>query len=53
MDRLMEDAWLVDVDLPAVRREDPTVEATLSDGVLHVRLPKPARSRPRQIEVKG
>jgi HSP20 family protein len=95
-----DDAWLVEVDLPAVRREDLTVElndgelaihgevrekqrvgilrrrtrrtgrfdyrvglptdldpdaveATLSEGVLHVRLPKPARSQPRRIEVKG
>jgi HSP20 family protein len=95
-----DDAWLVEAELPGVRRDDVSVElhngelaihgeikekervgilrrrtrrtgrfdyrvqlpndldpdaveATLNDGVLHVRLPKPARSQPRRIEVKG
>jgi HSP20 family protein len=95
-----DDAWLVEAELPGVRRNDVSVElhdgelaihgevkekervgilrrrtrrtgrfdyrvqlpadldpdaveATLGDGVLQVRLPKPARSQPRRIEVKG
>jgi HSP20 family protein len=95
-----EDAWLVEADLPGVKRDDVSVElhdgelaihgepkekertgilrrrtrrtgrfdyrvslpgdldpdrveADLSDGVLHVRLPKPERSKPRRIEVRG
>jgi HSP20 family protein len=33
---------------------DPdAVQAQLTDGILHVRLPKPARSKPRRIQIKG
>lgn len=32
--------------------EDGGVEALLDDGVLHVRLPKPERERPRRIEIR-
>lgn len=32
--------------------EDEGVEASLDDGVLHVRLPKPERERPRRIEIR-
>lgn len=40
------------VTLP--RDLDPdAVEANLNDGVLRVRLPKPERSKPRRIEVRG
>jgi len=95
-----EDAWVIEADLPGVKRDDVTVElhegelaihgevkekeragilrrrtrrtgqfdyrvalpgeldadaveATMSDGVLRVRLPKPARSMPRRIQVRG
>jgi len=95
-----EDAWIIDVDLPGVRKDDVNieisdselaitgeirererkgalrrrtrrtgqfeyrvmlpgdidadrVEASLSDGVLTVRIPKPERSRPRRIAIKS
>jgi HSP20 family protein len=33
---------------------DPgSVEASLDDGILNVRVPKPARPEPRQIEIRG
>jgi HSP20 family protein len=95
-----EDAWVVEADLPGVKRDDVTVElhegelaihgevkekeragilrrrtrrtgqfdyrvslpgeldadaveADLNDGVLRVRLPKPAKSMPKRIQVKG
>jgi HSP20 family protein len=95
-----DDAWVVEADLPGVKKGDVTVEvrdnelaihgdvkerertgilrrrtrrtgefdyrvtlpgdldeehidAQLNDGVLTVRIPKPARSQPRRIEVKG
>jgi len=95
-----EDAWLVEADLPGVRKEDikielsdseleisgevrererkgvlrrrtrrtgrfeyrvtlpgdfdaDKVEASLNQGVLTVRIPKPERSRPRRIEIRS
>jgi HSP20 family protein len=95
-----DDAWIVEADLPGVRRGDVNVEvrdnelaiqgevkerervgilrrrtrrtgqfdyrvtlpgevdadnvdAQLHDGVLTVRIPKPARAQPRRIEIKG
>lgn len=95
-----DDAWLVQAELPGIKRQDVSVElhdgelaiqgevieqervgilrrrtrrtgrfdyrvqlpgdldpdavqANLNDGVLHVRLPKPARSQPRRIEIQG
>ncbi len=95
-----EDAWVIEADLPGVKRDDVTVElhegelaihgevkekeragilrrrtrrtgqfdcrvalpgeldadaveANLSDGVLRVRLPKPAKSMPKRINVSG
>ena len=95
-----DDAWLVEADLPGVKKGDLTVEvrdnelaihgevkerertgilrrrtrrtgefdyrvtlpgevdadnvdAQLDEGVLTVRIPKPARAQPRRIEVKG
>jgi HSP20 family protein len=95
-----EDAWIVEAELPGVKREDvhvelrdnelvvfgeikereregvlrrrtrrtgrfeyrvmipghadpESIEASLNDGVLTVRIPKPANDRPREIEVKA
>jgi HSP20 family protein len=95
-----EDAWIVEAELPGVKREDvnvelrgselaisgeikereregilrrrtrktgefdyhitlpgdadaDSIEARLDDGILTVRIPKPAQERPRQIEVKA
>jgi HSP20 family protein len=95
-----DDAWVVEADLPGVKKRDVTVEvrdselaihgevkerertgilrrrmrrtgqfdyrvtlpgdvddehieAELHDGVLTVRIPKPARAQPRRIEVRG
>ena len=40
-----------EVTLPSGIDED-AVEAHLDEGVLHVRLPKPARDRPRRIQIR-
>ena len=40
-----------EVTLPSGIDED-AVEAHLDEGVLHVRLPKPERDRPRRIEIR-
>ncbi|MEA2383712.1 MAG: hypothetical protein QOH72_3683 [Solirubrobacteraceae bacterium] len=95
-----DDAWIVEAELPGVRREDVTVdvgdsalvisgeikererkgilrrrtrrtgrfeyrvtlpvrvdadaiEASLADGVLTVRVPKPEQSRPKRVEVQA
>lgn len=47
-----DDAWVVEADLPGYVDVD-RVEAKLDDGVLTVRIPKPARAQARRIEVKG
>lgn len=58
--RPQRDAWLVEADLPGVRRDDGSVE--LHDGQLaiHDELtekervgPKPARSKPQRSQIKG
>src|SRR6266446_1141453 len=48
-----DDAYVVEAELPGVKREDENIEASLSDGVLTVRVPKAERAKRKKIEVKS
>lgn len=46
------DAYVVEVDLPGVKRNDVTVDL-IADGVLTVRGPKTEPEKPRRIAITG
>jgi HSP20 family molecular chaperone IbpA len=47
-------AWIVEAELPGVRREDVTVELVDAEfRVLTVRIPKPEQPRPRRVAVQA
>jgi HSP20 family protein len=49
-----DDAWIVEAELPGVRRDDVTVELADAElGVLTVRVPKPEQGRPRRVAVQA
>jgi HSP20 family protein len=47
-------AWIVEAELPGVRRDDVTVELADAElGVLTVRVPKREQRRPRRVAVQA
>ena len=53
-----DDAWVVEAELPGANvtpgeLDAEPVDAHLGEGVLTIRVPKPARSQPRRMEIKG